>query len=61
MGLFSHSLVFNLAGSFISVNERQNIIKSEIIWYILELLTHFFVSVKGHLLLWSYFLSSAYD
>lgn len=28
VGLFSHCLVFNLAGSFIIDNERQSIIKS---------------------------------
>lgn len=31
----------------ITDNERQNIIKTEIIWYILELHTHFFVLVQG--------------
>lgn len=41
VGLFSHCLVFNWAGSLITDNERQNIIKTEIIWYILELHTHF--------------------
>jgi len=47
VGLFSHCLVFNWAGSLITDNERQNIIKTEIIWYILELHTHFFVLVQG--------------
>ena len=31
----------------ITDNERQNIIKTEVIWYILELHTHFFVLVQG--------------
>ena len=47
LGLFSHCLVFNWAGSLITDNERQNIIKTEVIWYILELHTHFFVLVQG--------------
>lgn len=46
VGLFSPCLVFNLASSFMIDNERQ--INNEIIWYIEELLTYFFV--KGHLL-----------
>lgn len=47
LDLFSHCLVFNWAGSLITDNERQNTIKTEIIWYILELRTHFFVLVQG--------------
>lgn len=54
VGLFSHCLVFNRAGSFTIDNERQKIIQSEIVCYILEQLTHFSVPFKGHLLLWYY-------
>lgn len=54
VALFSHCLVFNRAGSFTIDSERQKIIKSVIVWYILEQLTHSFVPVKEHLFLWYY-------